>query len=147
VNVSAWLSKTIQRCHRCDYDVTQTLRDGLAICPECGVAVSPENCTRDLDYLPRRVRRWVYVSWLGPVVAMAAGIALASWQPWLAPVAIGMFALSLAAVYAGWWWIERWLEGSGAWARAILPSLLVVLITMVGGAVLAVVATLVWEMA
>lgn len=119
--MGTWYERWRLLCPRCGYDVGQTLRDGFRICPECGTEIDEDRCARDVDQLPRRVRAAVYITW-----AMAFPmLALTTLEPWLAvwcaPAAAG-------PVYAGWWWVERWLAGGAAWKRAIGPALAVLVI-------------------
>jgi hypothetical protein len=120
--IGPWHVRATQRCWRCEYDVTQTLQDGFRRCPECGSEISGESCERDVEFLPRRARRWIYASWLAPIVVAAVTVELRPRLLWvIAPICV-------AGVLAGWWWIERWLSGRGALGRAWLPALLILLI-------------------
>lgn len=72
------------RCPSCKYDVSQTLRDGITTCPECGWGIDITNCR------PRR-RPW-------PVVRNLLVIAVWLIAPWLF-VAIGIATPSNAGGY------------------------------------------------
>jgi hypothetical protein len=119
----SWFVIETFRCRSCEYDVTQTLRDGFGICPECGGDISFETCDRDLSAISPEARRLIYLSWALPLAAAVAGAMVQS------PAVFWLLMLpALAAIYAGWWYVERFTAGPGAWYRAILPALAVLVL-------------------
>lgn len=133
------LKRTELRCPRCEYDVAQTIRDGRAVCPECGSPVSEDLCTRLDRLLPGRYRLALVLTWL-PSIPLTACVFAAGETPLaFIPAAIG-----IAPVYLAMWRAERWLHVTGACTRAAGMTVGVVILnlaiaTVIGG-VLAIVA-------
>lgn len=88
-------------CPKCDYDVAQTLGDGLDRCPECGVPIAEATC----EAVPRSIRRRLGVAvFLPGFGAVAGGVA----------GAIACVAMDIDA----WWLIVgvgAALAGGGFW--------------------------------
>lgn len=109
--------REVLQCPGCEYDVAQTIHDGIETCPECGGAVSVETCQREIERLPRQLRRFAYFSWALPFVLTFVGLWFGRWVGGLA-----MFLAAQVAVYAGWVRVEMWLRTPNPWTAAIAPT-------------------------
>jgi hypothetical protein len=115
-----WYERANLLCPACRYDVVQTLRDGFYICPECGGPITEESCRREVELIPGGKRRLIYAAWSLPLVGAVPTIFVPSlW--WL-------IVLGALAVYASWVAVVRWLNERGAWRRAIVPTMAVLLL-------------------
>jgi len=83
-------------------------------------------------------RAGLAVLWMSPLVCVPAigGIAAAvtriSWGLCLLVV----YALMIGLCYAGWLWVERWVLPHGAERRAVLRTVVVVLIQLASAAII-----------
>lgn len=55
---------TTLRCPNCQYDVSQTLRDNIATCPECGSAIGYDKLPKTHPFFPVATRTRSIIAWL-----------------------------------------------------------------------------------
>lgn len=95
------------RCPACKYDVSQTLRDGIEKCPECGWEIDRRLCIISHRRTPTPRQALLLAVWLlGPWVVLAIGIASQIIDSVLVRLFGYCLALPMAAGVTVVWWVH-----------------------------------------
>jgi hypothetical protein len=103
------LSRERLLCPACGYDVEQTVRDRIGVCPECGAAVSADICRVESRVIPESWWWPVTLASFAPTIAVVAAIVLGMMTDVGWPLG-GLLPFSLSAMAIAWWKVERRLE-------------------------------------
>lgn len=121
-------TRPVLQCPKCRYDVTASIDAGFRVCPECGGPVSEDLCDHTIENLPVAARRFVYMTWLMPILPGAAVMTAGHRPPGTDAIAGWLVLVGIGSVYAGWWWVERWEQPAGSAWRAVGTTLATLLL-------------------
>jgi len=124
VNTRPTFRRFSYHCRSCAYDVSTTLADGIATCPECGSHITFVSCARTIEATPRLLRLALYVSMainlIGPYLAMS----ILEHDPELSKAVI---ALPPVIFFLFWLTLEDWLRTPGPLRASLGPTLAIVM--------------------